>query len=48
MNNVDIDNGTIPISTPQIILIMLCVLFIISAGVAVVSSAHPLGIYNTD
>lgn len=48
MNNTDTDNGVIPISTPQIILITLCVLFIISAGVAGVSSARPLGIYNTD
>lgn len=48
MSDTDTDDGTIAISLPQIILITLCVSFIISAGIAGVSSARPLGIYNTD
>lgn len=48
MDKTDADNGSIPISAPQIVLVTLCVLFIVSAGVAGVSSARPLGIYNTD
>ena len=48
MSDTDTDDETIAISLPQIILIILCVSFIISAGIAGVSSARPLGIYNTD